>query len=640
MTDTSSILVVDDDADSLLVLANILAAEGYQVRTADSGGLALKSVAAWLPELILLDVRMPGMDGFDVCQRLKAADSSRHVPVIFITAAGDVDERVHGLAAGAVDYISKPFHREELLARVRTHLELARLRRDLEEQVSERTADLSNTVDRLRESEQRFRNMADAAAMLIWVSSPDKLCTFVNKTWLSFTGRTLDEALGNGWSKAIHPDDLGRCVTAYTSAFDALQDVQMEYRLRRADGEYRSVLDTGSPLFAPSGAFVGYIGSAIDITEMKRIQENALSKQKLETLTSLTRGISHDFNNMVSAILAQADLAEGHFAERLPAQEEVRRIKAVALRASEIVRQLMIYSGQEEAPLEPLDLSALVEQISDLLAASVSKQCSLHFDLDKGLPPVSGNAAQLTQLVMNLVINASQAIGEQGGRIHVKTSSTNPQHDGIRLEVSDTGCGMTEQERARIFDPFFTTKPDGHGLGLPVVHGIARAHSAPINVASSPGKGTTFEVLFKSAGRRPAIAAPARDADVNIQGITGRVLLVEDHNELRLAITRELQKAGFSVIGAADGPSAMEAFRDRANDITVAVLDVSLPGLSGPEVFRQMRATNPDVKVIIASAYDLATMREAFGQGAAGFLQKPYSSSDLKRVLQLPDPTH
>jgi two-component system cell cycle sensor histidine kinase/response regulator CckA len=636
MTDTSSILAVDDEADSLSVLASILTAEGYQVRTADSGGLALKSVAAWLPELILLDVRMPGMDGFDVCQRLKTADESRHIPIIFITAADEVDERVKGLAAGAVDYISKPFHREELLARVRTHLELARLRRDLEKQVSERTADLSNTVGRLRESEQRFRNMADAAPMMIWVSGLDKLCTFVNKTWLSFTGRTMDEAQGNGWSKAIHPEDLDRCVSVYTSAFDALQDFQMEYRLRRADGEFRWVLDTGSPLFAPSGALGGYIGSAIDITEMKRTQENALSKQKLETLISLTRGISHDFNNMVSAILAQAKLAEVNLAERRPASEEVRRIKAVALRASEIVRQLMIYSGQQEAELAPLDLSELLEQISDLLQASVSKACSLHFDLDRGLPPVSGNAAQLSQLAMNLVINASQAIGEQGGSIHVKTSYIrDPQEDGIRLEVSDTGCGMTEHERARIFDPFFTTKPEGHGLGLAVVHGIAHSHNAPINVASTPGKGTTFEVLFRRAGESPSIASAASDAELRIEAVTGTVLLVDDHNELRLAIATELQRAGITVISAADGPSAIEVFRDRVNEIAVAVLDMSLPGLSGLEVFRQLRTIKPEVRVILTSAYDLKSMRAELDEGIAGVLQKPYSVSDLIRELQL-----
>ncbi|HEU4769027.1 MAG TPA: ATP-binding protein, partial [Pyrinomonadaceae bacterium] len=262
----------------------------------------------------------------------------------------------------------------------------------------------------------------------------------------------------------------------------------------------------------------------------------------------------------------------------------------------------------------------------------------------RALPPVSGNATQLSQLVMNLVINASQAIGEQGGRIYVKTSfttstahgaPTDSQADGVRMEVSDTGCGMTEQERARIFDPFFTTKPEGHGLGLAVVHGVAHSHNAQINVASTPGKGTTFKVLFRGAGQSPAIASSAGDAEWRIHGVTGTVLLVEDHNELRLSIAQELEKTGISVISAADGPSAIEVFRDRVDEIAAVVLDVSMPGLSGPEVFRQMRAINPDVRVIATSAYGLTTLRAAFDQGIAGFLQKPYSISDLLRELQL-----
>jgi DNA-binding response OmpR family regulator len=187
MKDGSLILVVDDEADTLSLLQGILAAEGYDVRSANSGRLALASLDAWLPALILLDIRMKDMDGFEVLHRLKAGEKSRNVPVMFISAASEVEERVKGLTLGAVDYVSKPFQREELLVRVRTHLDLARLRQKLEMEVSQRTTELSNTVDRLRESEDRFRNMADTAPVMIWVSGTDKQRNFFNKTWLTFT---------------------------------------------------------------------------------------------------------------------------------------------------------------------------------------------------------------------------------------------------------------------------------------------------------------------------------------------------------------------------------------------------------------------------------------------------------------------
>ncbi len=643
MTDNPSILVVDDEADSRSLLTGILMSEGYHVRTADSGRLALASVDAWLPELILLDIRMQGMDGFEVCRRLKAADKSQCVPVIFITAASDVEERVSGLAVGAVDYISKPFQREELLARVRTHLELSRLRDNLERQVSDRTAELSSTVDQLRESQQLFRNMADTAPVMIWVSGTDKLFTFFNKTWLTFTGRSLEEERGDGWSKGIHPDDLEQCLEIYASAFDGRRGFQLEYRLRRADGEYRWVLDNGIPRFAPSGAFAGYIGPATDITDLKRIQQEALSKQKLETLVSLTRGIAHDFNNMVGSILALAELAESDLAElRLPT-EEVHEIKEVAIRASEIVRELMIYSGQEEAKLQSVDLSGLVEEMSGLLKTSISKRSLLRLDLCSDLPTVLGNPTQIRQLVMNLAINASQAIGDRDGVIHVKTSpvkggafsatgsSRDSKEDYIRLEVSDTGCGMTEEQKAKIFDPFFTTKPSGHGLGLAVVQGIVQSHNGAINVLSTSGKGTTFEVLFRRDGACRDVASPVSfDASANARAPgRGTVLFVEDEDPLRIATATALQKIGFSVISAADGPTALELFRAQAEDIGVVVLDLRLPGLPGQEVFRQIRAIKPEMKVMFTSAYDAKTADALSDNCTLRFLQKPYRFSDL-----------
>ncbi len=644
MSDSPSILIVDDEADSLSLLKGILAAGGYRVRSADSGRLALASVAGWLPELILLDIRMPGMNGFEVYRRLRAIERLQNIPVMFISAASELEERVDGLALGAVDYIIKPFRREELLARVRTHIELARLRRELEKQVLEKTSELRTSVEQFRESEVRFRNMADTAPVMIWVSDTDKLCTFVNKTWLIFTGRTLEQERGDGWADGVHPDDRDRCYATYSSSFDVRKHFQMEYRLLRADGEYRWLLDRGVPRFAPGGAFAGYIGSAFDITDLKRIHEESLSREKLESLVALTRGIAHDFNNMLGAIVAQAELAETELAEGSSATDEVRQIKAVAIRASEMVRELMIYAGQEAVTLGPVNLSDLVEEMSELLRASISRRCSLHLDLSRDLPRVRGSATQLRQLVMNLIINASQAIGEGGGSIQIRTSfqagpGRSAPADGadyVRLEISDTGCGMTEEQKARIFDPFFTTKSQGHGLGLAVVRGIVQSHGGAVNVRSTVGEGSIFDVLFHCLGVQSEAASPQPSAGTSaeLKEASGIVLLVEDEDALRRATATLLQKTGFSVLSAADGQSAMEMFCSRPDEIAVVVLDLNLPVLSGAEVYRQIRTIKPETKIMFTSGQCTSIMEVTRTDQATQFLQKPYRISRLISALQ------
>jgi signal transduction histidine kinase len=238
-----------------------------------------------------------------------------------------------------------------------------------------------------------------------------------------------------------------------------------------------------------------------DITEVKRAQEEALARQKLESIGVLAGGIAHDFNNLLGGILSQTESIEQDLPTGSPQIEELRRIKEAAIRGSEIVRELMIYSGQDKADLQPVDVARLAQEMLELLKVSVSKHAVLKTDLPKDLPAVRGNAPQLRQLVMNLVINASEAIGETDGTIRVTLSRAAPgqdlasndavncrQNDCLRLEVSDTGCGMTEETQARIFDPYFTTKFAGRGLGLAVVQSIVSSHRGAINVLSTPGR--------------------------------------------------------------------------------------------------------------------------------------------------------
>ena len=535
MTVKGSILVVDDEPESLVSLTNVFTAGGYEVRPVDSGQLALESAIAQPPHLILLDICMPGMDGFEVCRRLKASEKTRDVPLIFISATRDVDERIEGLRLGAVDFVNKLFQPEELLARVRTHLELSRLRANLEKQVEWRTAELRAAnarlqselaerllvVQALRESEERFRNLANTAPVGIWATGPDQLASFLNKTALAFLGRSMEELRGGRWTERVHPDDVDRVYSTCVSAVGTRSPFRIEYRMRRADNQYRWVLNTGIPRFVNS-VYVGYIGTVIDTTDLKRSQEQMLATQKLESLGVLAAGIGHDFNNMLGAIFAESDLALTEVLPGSPVGEGLERIKGVAVRASEIVKLLLAYAGGTEISMEEVDISVLVEEMLQLLKGSFSKQVTLRTRLATNLPLIRANAGQLRQVVLNLILNALEALEHQEGTIVVATGRMQPgqssareyerewrEGDYVRLVVSDTGCGMTEEVRSKAFDPFYTTKFLGRGLGLAVVEGILRSHGGSINVRSAPGMGSTFEVLLPCAAQRSATNQPS-----------------------------------------------------------------------------------------------------------------------------------
>jgi len=422
-----------------------------------------------------------------------------------------------------------------------------------------------------------------------------------------------------------------------------------ETKRRRKDGEIIDVSVTISPIQGRNGVITGASMVARDITELKRRREEDLAKHKLESLGRLADGITHNFNNLLGSILASAQLALTESDNGSPVVDGLQKISTATIRAAEIIRQLMIYSGSESLTCEPVDISLLIEGMLQLVQVSISKHATLKTDLGKDLPTVQTAPTQIRQVVMNLVTNAAEAIGERDGVIRVTTgrvkvgrnsdviSAENlPEGNYLGLEISDTGCGMTADVQAKVFDPFFTTKGAGRGLGLALVQGIIRAHDGAISLRSAPGQGTTFQVLLPCVEKRAEAhseIAPAAAEQIESRGAT--ILVVEDEDLLRLAVAKTLRKRGFTVVEASDGSAAMNLIRANTESIDLLLLDVTLPGLSSREVLEETRGIRPDLTVALTSAYGKETVDATFaGLGVRHFIQKPFQLDDLVAFLQ------
>jgi PAS domain S-box-containing protein len=402
------------------------------------------------------------------------------------------------------------------------------------------------------------------------------------------------------------------------------------------------------------GDLIGVLGVARDVTaqtlereERERLEEKVRQAQKLESLGVLSGGIAHDFNNLLTSMLGNADLAKDKVLSGIDVQDNLRDIETAARRAAELCRQLLAYSGKGQIQVHPLDLQKVVQEMGHLLSVSISKNVVLRYEFAPGLPLIDADASQVRQVVMNLITNASEAIGEKEGVILVKTGlqdcdegflETTIGRGELRpgqyvvLEVTDTGCGMAPQELQKVFDPFYTTKFTGRGLGLAAVLGIMSGHQGGVKVKSEAGKGTSFKLIFPPSlvGR---VDAPI-ETRVSMWKGNGKVLLVDDEATIREVGRQMLERAGLTVFVASDGLAALELFH-AVHDIDCVVLDLTMPRMDGEACFREMRRLNPKVKVVLCSGYNESEVVNRFvGEGLAGFLQKPYVTSDLLGKVQ------
>ena len=479
-------------------------------------------------------------------------------------------------------------------------------------------------------ADQAYRMMVQNMAEGAITVTREGLILFSNEQFARMLEIPLERVTGS----SLHDLVVTKDATVLAALLENPAGSKGEIRLKMGPKAHVPVQLSGNPLQLDGIEGVCFI--VTDLTEQKKNQRRAIAQQKLESLGTLASGIAHDFNNLLGGILSQTELASSEIQEGASPQAELDNIRVVAARGAEIVRQLMVYAGQETDKLELVDVSSLVEGTAALLKVVIAKRLALKFELAADVPQILANPAGLRQVLINLVTNASEAMRGKEGEVKVVTSRvTVDQRDYLQLEVSDAGCGMTPETLARIFDPFFTTKAAERGLGLAVVQGIVVRLGGSISAQSQVNQGTTFQVVLPGAVKPPeAHRDRSGIAEENIRATNGTVLMVEDEASLRVAVARMLRKKGLTVLEAIGGTEAIEILQGRAKDITVVFLDATLPGTPSPEVYREVKRLRPDLPVVLTSAYSEEKVAAAFtGLTTQLFIRKPYRLEDLLKLL-------
>ncbi len=502
--------------------------------------------------------------------------------------------------------------------------------------------------DRLREQVSHLNDILESISDGFFSLDDDWKITYFNRAAEQILGLRRDEVLGRHLLE-VFPDARGSIFEErYAAVMRERQPLEFEayYGQPRFANWYEVKV---YPRVNGMSVYFRVTTSRRQAEEEHRKFEARLQQaQKLESLGVLAGGIAHDFNNLLMGILGHADLALMELSPVAPARGNLEQIIAAARSAADLTRQMLAYSGKGSYVLQHVHLSLLVEEMAHLLQVSVSKKCVLKYKLDPNLPLIQGDPAQLRQVVMNLVVNASEAIADQSGVISVSTGAMHcdraylkeayldderPEGRYVFIEVADNGAGMAPEVRARIFEPFYSTKFTGRGMGLAAVLGIVRSLSGAIKVYSEPGQGTTFKVLVPAV-EAVETAVAAAPASAEWRG-HGTVLVADDEQAVCKVAAQMLERLGFKVLLARDGREAVEVFRKNVQSIVVVLLDMTMPHLSGEEAYREMRRIQSDVRVVLSSGYseEDATQHWA-GKGLAGFIQKPYRSAELARVLR------
>ncbi|MFH1157212.1 MAG: response regulator [Pseudomonadota bacterium] len=669
--DKQKILIVDDKPANLFSLEQILKETGALIIRAESGNEALAASLNHDFALALLDVQMPGMDGYELAEWLRSEEKSRDLPIIFISAVYSSDYHVFkGYDAGAVDFMVKPYNQKILLSKVRVFLELGRqkdllkqsgewlaLANDtLETRVRERTRELETAVHELKteierrkaaeaelkKSKKEWQDIFEAIGQMTIIVDRDHTIVAANRAVLGHTGLTLEGIVGQKCFALFHKDNQATqgCPVSAMKASG-------EYTLTESEIEIlgKTCIVSCTPVLDDTGQLDKIIHISTDITRQKQLKKELIQAHKMEAIGSLAGGIAHDFNNILSAVLGFTDLSLKSVEAGSQLEEDLTEVYAAGLRAKELVKQILNFARKTDEQPKPVRIDLIAKEVAKFLRSTIPATIDIRTTIDSSTL-VLANPIKIHQLIMNLCTNAAYAMNDAGileislQDVVLETADLKP-HDQMepglyqRLQISDTGCGIPPDIIDSIFLPFFTTKGihEGTGMGLAMVHSIVKECGGDVSVQTRVGKGTVFTVLL-----------PATQEDQPLEKVINgdllgsgheRILIVDDEPAICKLASRMLEGAGYTVVSETDSESALALFAARPDDVNLVVTDMTMPNLAGDELTRKILAIRPDMPVIIATGYSRRMSDPtALELGARAMLSKPFEKTSLLKTVR------
>ena len=659
-----TVLIMDDEPTNLRVLVDSLEDHGVSVAVAQDGEEGLMRAQLIQPDLILLDLRMPIMDGFATCRRLKAIESTRDIPVIFMTASDEATDKVIGFDVGAVDYVTKPFQLDEVLARVKAHLLLQQMRQRIEEQNAQLREEIvmREEIERELRVQMRQRERAEALAEQLHNRSPLPIYTLdqdqrlfaVSDGWLDLLGYAREEVLGCPVERFLAPSSIERMRENWEqfAKDNELRDQQFEFI--RKTGEIVHALVTSRVERDADGQVVRAYTALVDITgrlaaevaleresaERQQAEDKLRQAQKMEAIGQLTGGIAHDFNNLLTPVLGNLQLLGKRLNNAADARLVENAIRS-AKRGATLTAQLLAFSRKQRLTPRAVDLNSIIGGMHDMLFRTTGGLVRVESDLAADVWPALADPTQMEIMLLNLTNNARDAMEPSGGVLRISTANVGvsdpdapksaPPGDYVLLSVADTGCGMSEEAKTKAIEPFFSTKEPGRGtgLGLSQVYGVATQLGGVVEIESALGEGTTVRIyLPKAAGA--AVCEQAEDASAPASPLNGNmahILVVDDDPDVREITTCILGQQGYQITEAVNAREGLDVLEAKP-DIALLLVDFAMPDMNGAEMARAARVKRPALPVLMVTGYaDTAAI--ARGSETFPILAKPFTLAEL-----------